>query len=174
MGGDNRKIRDAIQKIAKQKREDYLISIPATVTDVSGHLCDVEPNNGDAEIFDVRLQPSNVKGIYIEPVVGSTVYITQLDENNYFVVMYSEVVQIQIGGDDYGGLTITPELRNQLEKNNNLLQQLINILNGPPIPEPGNGAASALQAALSASITGLSLGTFDSIENENITHGKIG
>lgn len=173
MAQDNRRIRDAIQKIAKQGKRDFLISIPAKVTAVNNNLCDVEPVSGDAEIFDVRLQPGDIDGIYIEPKINSIVYITQLDENNYFVTMYSEIVSIKLGDGSNGGLTITPELKTQLEKSNNLITALIGIINGPPIPEPGLGAPSAFQTALKGAIAGKSLGTFEKIENETITHGNL-
>ena len=173
MAQDNRKVRDAIQKIARQGNKDYLISIPAKVTAVNKNLCDVEPVSGDAEIFDVRLQPGNVPGIYVEPKIDSIVYITQLDENNYFVVMYSEIVSIKLGNGENGGLIITPELKEQLEQNNELLQSLLDVISGAPIAEPGNGAPSALQIALAGAIAGQSLGNFENIENETITHGNL-
>lgn len=73
-------------------------------------------------------------------------------------------------GGSLGGLTKTQELKTQLDKTTQLLQQLITVLSGAPIPEPGNGAPSALQTSLAAAIAGLSLGDFSNIENEKITH----
>ena len=172
MQEDNRKIRDAIKKMAKGNK--ILVSIPAKVIDVNGHLCDVEPVNGDAEILDVRLQTSNVKGQYLKPKINSIVYISMLDEDNYFVSTYGELELIELGGDEYGGLTITPELQKQLDVTNELLKALILVIDGPPIPEPGAGAPSAFQTALKSALIGQSLGDYSNIENETITHGKLG
>ena len=169
---DNNDIRKSIQKIAGQGKQ-HIVSIPAKVTAVNDNLCDVEPTNGDVEILDVRLQSSNVPGLYIKPVIDSIVYITRMDSDNYFVVMYSEIELIELGGDKYGGLTITPELKDNLDKNNELLQALLNIISGSPIPEPGNGSPSALQTALAGAILGKTLGNFDDIENEKIKHGDF-
>lgn len=72
----------------------------------------------------------------------------------------------------YGGLTKTQELQTQLNKTNDLLTQILNIINGSTVTEPGNGAPSALQAALKVAITGKSLGDYSNIENSHITHGN--
>jgi len=54
----------------------------------------------------------------------------------------------------------------EIDKTNNLLQNLITIINGSPIPEPGSGSPSALQTALAAAISGQSLGDFSNIKSE--------
>lgn len=57
--------------------------------------------------------------------------------------------------------------QSELQQTINLLQALLNVINGAPIPEPGSGAPSALQTALSSAITGQSLGDFgDDIKSE--------
>jgi len=58
------------------------------------------------------------------------------------------------------------ELKTQLDKNNDLLQALITIINGSVIPEPGSGAASALQAALKVAITSKHLGDYTNIKSD--------
>ena len=166
----SREIRESIKKIVGN---ESITSFPCKVIAVNDNLCDVEPVSGDAEILDVRLQPSNVAGIYIKPKTDSIVYVTELNVDNFFVTLYSEIEEIELGGDTYGGLTITPELQENLDKNNSLIQALLNIISGSPIPEPGNGSPSAFQSALAAAIVGKTLGNFDDIENEKIKHGDF-
>ena len=84
--------------------------------------------------------------------------------------MFSEVESIVFDGGVNGGLTITPKLVQELNKNNTLLQAIITILSGSPIPEPGNGSPSALQTALKGAISGKELGDFSEIENSKIKH----
>ena len=86
-------------------------------------------------------------------------------ENNS--VQEGEVI---INGGNNGGMTITPTLRAELEKNNAILQALLNVINGAPIPEPGQGAPSALQSALSGAVTGRQVGDFSNIENDKVKH----
>jgi hypothetical protein len=61
------------------------------------------------------------------------------------------------------------ELKTQLDKSNNLVQALINIINGPAIPEPSSGSPSALQAALHAAIATLQLGDYTHIKSGEST-----
>lgn len=75
----------------------------------------------------------------------------------------------EFNGGTLGGLTKTQELKTQLDKSNTLIESLLAVINGTEIPEPGNGSPSALQIALSAAITGQSLGEYSDIENEKIT-----
>ncbi|PPS21225.1 hypothetical protein [Brachyspira murdochii] len=79
---------------------------------------------------------------------------------------------IKIGGDDFGGLIKIEELKKELEKNNQILQAILNICLGAPIPEAGNGANSAFQLALSAALAGKTIANFSNIENTKIVHGS--
>ena len=111
------------------------------------------------------------KGIVITPVSGSSVIVSRIgDSDEMFVEMFSDVESIVMDGGDNGGLTITPELVKQLNNTNNLLQAIITILSGAPIPEPGNGSPSALQTSLKTAITGKQLGDYSKIENTKIKH----
>lgn len=78
--------------------------------------------------------------------------------------------EVIINGGNNGGMTITPTLRAELQKNNAILQALLNVINGAPIPEPGQGSPSALQSALSGAVTGRQVGDFSQIENDKVKH----
>jgi phage gp45-like len=78
---------------------------------------------------------------------------------------------IELNGKSMGGLTKTRELKTQLEKNSGILQALLSVLNSAPIPEPGSGSPSALQAALKAAVAGKAPGDFSQIESDKVFHG---
>lgn len=166
----NRDVREAIKKIVGKSNE---FGIACKVVAVNGYLCDVSPISGDADILDVRLQTIEGKGIYIVPKMDSIVYVSSLDSIVYYISLYSEISSIEFGGADFGGFVKVLELKENLDKNNQILQTLLSILTGPPIPEPGNGAPSALQTSLAGGLAGKQVGSFENIENEKIKHGDF-
>ena len=161
--------------------ENELYSKQCTVKSINGRSCDVTPVDGGSDILDVSLEADitdeDSKGFFIVPKVGSLVVVTFTTPTDAFISAYTQIDTVVAKQGEWvfndgsnGGLTITPELKTQLDKNNELLQALIDIISGSPITEAGNGAPSALQIALSAAITGKSLGDFDNIENELVKH----
>jgi hypothetical protein len=149
---------------------------PAKVTAVSGNTCEVLVDD-NTTLTDVRLLAvinSETSNMLITPKVGSYVLVTDLSGgklNDLAVLQFSEIEKITINGGTLGGLTNTPKLVEELDKTNDLLEAIINVINSTvPITEPGNGAASALQAALKTAIASKQLGDFSEIEDTKITH----
>ena len=68
-----------------------------------------------------------------------------------------------------GGMVKAKVLKEQSNKDKDVLTALLTIINGAPINEPGGGAPSALQIALKAALTGKQPGTWDDLENPKIT-----
>lgn len=127
-------------------------------------------DSDDLEYFDVLL---GVGTVVVKPVLNTDclIAIVEGDEATAFLLYADEAELTQFNGGKNGGLAITPKLAEELEKNNAILQALMDVINSdPPIVETGNGAASALQAALKASITAKELGDFTDIEDTKITH----
>ncbi|EMB23321.1 hypothetical protein [Treponema denticola] len=77
---------------------------------------------------------------------------------------------IELNGSDFGGLIKIEELKMQLQKNMAILNGILGTLKAP-IPEPGNGAPSAFQAALITAIGTMQTGDFSNIENKKVKHG---
>lgn len=178
----DRQLIEAIQKIAGTQLSDKVFVIACTVdsVDIPSRTCDCTAISGTGvtEIPNVLLMTEVDDGILQVPTVGSTVFVIYSTYNEPFVCLFSQIDQIilkadaiQLNDGSFGGLTKTLELQTQLNKTNQLLTSLLNIINGPPIPEPGSSAPSALQAALKAAIAGESLGDYSAIENQIITHG---
>ncbi len=147
--------------------------VEGIVKTVNEDSCDVEIEK-DLTLFKARLNTilKQDSGIQIKPKQGSKVLcgIIENNPNDAFVIRASEVDTVTINKGDNGGLTITPKLVEELNKNNQVLQGIMQILNGAPITEPGNGSPSALQIALKEAISGKKLGDFSQIENEKIKH----
>lgn len=170
-----RAIKDSIQQLAGTFNKDIVSIVACTVdsVDQDNRTCDCTPISGDAitDIPGVQLMAEVNDGILILPSVGSTVIVGLSTRNTAFVIMYSSVDTITLRGGQYGGLTKTQELKTQIDKTNEVVNAILNILTGSPINEPGNGAPSALQAALSAALAGKMVGDFSNIENTKIKHG---
>ncbi|WP_288550120.1 hypothetical protein [uncultured Brachyspira sp.] len=77
---------------------------------------------------------------------------------------------IKIGGDDLGGLIKINELKKELEKNNQILETILNVCS-IPVNETGNGSPSSFQQALNIALKGKTIADFSNIENTKITHG---
>ena len=116
----------------------------------------------------------------VVPEVDSYVLVGLIEnrKESAFICAFGKVKKIklitediELGGANFGGLTKTPELVTQLNKNNDLLTAMLSIINGAPILEPGNGSPSALQTSLKSALTGKSLGDFSNLENEKVKHG---
>lgn len=69
-------------------------------------------------------------------------------------------------GEDPEPMLLGNTTQTELNKDNSILTALVGIINGTPIPEPGNGAASALQTALKGAITGKTNADFSKIKSE--------
>jgi hypothetical protein len=155
------------------------VNLVCKVLEVTGKTCRVEPIDGGAEITGVRLSPvtdSSNEGILIVPEVGSYVMVSQIKVNAadfvYYVSSCSRITEFKMittSGTVYS-LAKTEMLVTELNKTNTLINALLAIINGAPIPEAGNGAPSALQTALKAALVGQSLGNYANIKNEKIKH----
>lgn len=123
----------------------------------------------DLEYYDVALGFGSTD---TKPALESDCLIAILEGNESvaFLLYANEVDLVQFNGGENGGLTITPELVNQLNKTNELLQAIMTVISGALIPEPGNGSPSAFQTALKTAITGKQIGNYDNIEDKKITH----
>lgn len=90
-------IKDAIQRLAARSNEQ-VYSVVGRVTEVDEALrvCSVEPLNGDAMLYDVRLQAVQeaVDGLVIVPSVDSWVVVTFLGDNDGYVAATSTVSKV--------------------------------------------------------------------------------
>lgn len=149
---------------------------------VKGKICQVDsvdlvkktcycvPVDGSADIFGARLMAQATSGFLIIPEVNSTVIVSFIDSRTAYVSMFSDVSEIQLNGDTYGGLTKTIELQTQLNKLNAQLQALITAAT-TWVVSPNDGGA-AFKVAATAALLGLQPGVFTNITNTTVKHGN--
>ena len=174
-------IRQAIRNIISQYlvttklREPKVCTVKAVYANPSDAMvCDCAPIDNTAIIKNVHLLADNFNGkagFILAPKLNSKVQISFRDDSSAFVSMVSEVDFIYLNGNDYGGIVNAIELKTQLDKNNQLLEHIIAVINGAAIPEPGSSSPSALQAALKTAILSDSVADLSNIQNTTVLHG---
>lgn len=111
-------LKDIIKNLISDNEELYSQPCEVLEVDKSARTLKVEPLNGDADIFDVRLQSKESSGIglVLFPKIGSQVIVTFLSKDLAFVTSTDEVeeVSLRIGEFD---LFIDAENFNKSVKN---------------------------------------------------------
>lgn len=184
------------RKLASELRKAILGIMPVYVTegkvttvDKVACTCDVEREDLP-KLLGVRLnaiiEPGDV--ITFFPKNGSKVlcimignqptecYLlstTEIDEvsiriSNTSILINNDI--IEFNGGSLGGLVKAGELKAQIDKNSAILDAVLDILNGAPIAEPGNGQPSALQAALKTVLIGKETANLNDIEDDKVKH----
>ncbi len=101
--------------------------------------CDVQPLNGTAILYDVKLQADETldKGLVIFPTQGSNVVVSFLNSQTGIVVQFSEIdkAELVIGGQrlffDAKGVKLTKQnadLKEQLDKMFDLQSDILQLL----------------------------------------------
>lgn len=112
------------------------------------------------------------------PKVNSKCLMQFRDRNILRPQLYSchEVEEILINAPkvifnkgDLGGMVKVKELQTQSNKDKDIIDAMLDIINGAQITEPGNGSPSAFQTALKSALSGKQTGSWDDIENTSIT-----
>jgi len=162
---------------------NVFVALPCTVESVDGVYCDVQPIDDDiAPVKKVRLN-ANTEGLIVTPKVGSDVLVVMMSATDAFVAMFSEIESyklrvtgyelqgdyIEFNGGENGGMTITPELKKQLDKMTKRIDGIIDaISNAVPVAQDGG---VALQKTIVAKLKTLTdKESFSKIENEKIKH----
>ncbi len=85
-----------IRKLSQRADEVYSLVAKVTEVDEAARVCSVEPLNGDAAIFDVRLQAqeSGADGVVLIPAVDSWVVVTFLSKETAYVAKCSQVDKV--------------------------------------------------------------------------------
>jgi hypothetical protein len=166
-------LREAIQRaMHKPVTGEAVVLAKVLSVDSAQFTIDVEPLNGDADIFDVRLNavPGSEEGFIMLPSVGSIVGIIMVNESTGFVGLYSQIDSVQFNGGVYGGLIKIEELvskLNAIESDINSLKQAFSSW----VPVPNDGGA-ALKASAGTWFGQQLIETQKSgLENPNIKHG---
>ena len=87
-------------------------------------------------------------------------------DSNKLIINANNAI-IEINGGTLGGLVKADVLKIESEKDKDILDTFLQVLQ-TPIPEPGNGANSAFQAALLAALGTKETGVYTDLENPKI------
>ena len=174
-------IREAIIKIVQDGQNFEIYSKICTVKPLSVdkelNVCDVIPVDGDAELLDVKLTATESdelssgalnKGFISYPVEGSIVIVTFIDKDTAFVSMCTEVEEVVFRGGVNGGLINIETLILELNKNNAILNAVIDGFSTfVPVPEDGG---AALKTLMNTVLGNLPVGDFTQMEDETFKH----
>lgn len=170
-------------------------SVVGTVTAVQApDTCTVEPIDGGAEYFKVRLRgviDGADDGMYAEPKINSYVIISPLmnDEGMMFVSRFTEVTKwhikvdggakvevlsggnVKLNGDTHNGLVKVAELVQKLNALENDLNTIKGVFSGwTPVAQDGGAALKAASAAWAGQT--LTTTAQVDLENQKVKHGS--
>lgn len=164
------RINELIERLADKRQKVYADLARVISVDKEAFTCDVALLNEEPDLYDVALNVEHSEqGVVAFPVVDSIVVVNYLNRDVAFVALTSEVKSVQIHGKQYGGLIKIEELRKELNKTNAVVNALVNSLKSFT-PVSGDGGA-ALKIFATSQLTGKQVGSWDTIENEEVKHG---
>lgn len=166
---DAEKLRETLKKISKGNVVVQTFWATVVAVNWTEKTADVKDLKADLEFFDVML---GLGGDLIKPKLNSKCLcgVAENQEAAAFIIYCEEVDERWINGEDNGGLTITPELKLQLEKLTARVDGIIDAIdNGVPVAGDGGVALqNTIKVALAALVDKES---FDNIENTKVKHG---
>lgn len=117
MGG----IKESIQKLAGNMPDTFVLGEVLKV-DEEKQTVNVKPVNGDAEVYDVSLQPrAMAQGLVIYPKKGTHVLVAMMDETSGYVIMRDEIDVLRLKANDI-------DAHEALNKAFDLVSNLISLL----------------------------------------------
>lgn len=94
-------LRNIFEELSKQNQEIYSLVGEVTAIDTDAMSCDVQPLNGSAEIFGVRMSADPVhSGLHLIPIVGSRSIVTFLSKDVAFLSLVSDLDYYLVDIDD--------------------------------------------------------------------------
>ncbi len=176
---DKKSLKEVLTEIVKDRSEEiYSLACEVIEIDEGKRTITADPINGNARLFDVRLQSeiNGTTGLVIFPKKGSVVIVTFINKSIGFVSISTEVDKVLLNteeviineGDNKGLVKVEPltDKINALEKDVNQLKGLISSW----VPVPTDGGA-ALKTVLSSWFSSqLTITLEGDIENDKVKH----
>lgn len=171
---ETRTISDLVKTLAGSRdAADQVFPARVKSVDASNGVVEVEDSTG-LRIEDVSLtaRPGSTADLLIVPAEDSAVLVGMVanQSGQLYVAMFSEVAEVIFHGGELGGMVKAPELEAQAQKVSNFMQALLQVVNGAPIPEPGNGSPSAFQTALKAVLASAQVPDWNDLQNGKVKH----
>ena len=184
--GKETELQEALTRAMKMSNRFGVISEGVVInTDAAEteFVCDVQivSSDGQPTYYNVPLKVMiGSQASFIEiPQLKSNCLMGFRDGNQGRpqILFIDQVLKILVNCNNFifnsgelGGMVKAKVLEEESNKDKAILDGLLAIINGAPIPEPGNGSPSALQAALKAALTGKQSGVWTDLEDPKITH----
>jgi hypothetical protein len=160
---------EAIREIAKPAAEVFSIVGAVIAVNADARTCDVRPANGQADIYDVRIQaaPMGDEGMSYTPKVGSVVVVTFLNRHTGYVAAASELKDwylicndVRLGDEDgekaVKGTALNSRLTDMIGASRSTVQALIQYAATQSVASVGALAPLAPgYAAMAAALTPL-------------------
>lgn len=110
----SKELRDSLKKLVTPNGSAYTKACTVESVDLVNLTCYCIPLNDDPDILEVRLIANNDKGFLLVPEVDSVVLVSFLNDSVGYVSMVSKVSEIQLNGDNYGGLIKIDDLTSSI------------------------------------------------------------
>jgi hypothetical protein len=139
------------------------------LVDIANKVCDVTTLEGGS-IFNVRLLPSTINGLFIKPSIDSLVLVHMVSDHDYYVTMFSQFDEMDFGDGSFGGMTKIDVLTTKINNLESNLNKVTTALNNW-IVVASDGGAALKTLITSASITNLNTTIRTELENTKVNHG---
>lgn len=163
-------IKDVIRQLSKEN-STYSVVCNVSDIDLNNKICNCTPINGDAILMNVRLVANNNKGFMLIPKDGSIVVVTLINNTTGYVSMCSEVDEVWLNGDNYGGIIRIQEITNKLNNLENAFNQHLNLYNMHTHAGVTSGTSTTTPVVIPDTQT-LTPTTESEIVNETVKHGN--
>lgn len=168
-------IDELIRKIARKGEDVLQYTVMCIVTAVNGVTCDCSPINGEADFLNVKLvAEEDATNFILIPVIGSVVgvaNITDSENTDTYVCMFSKIDSIKIRGDQFGGVPKSPVLADVIKDIKDDINNLKQIFLTTWTPVANDGGAALKAAVATWAGQSLSPTTQSDIENDKVKHG---
>jgi len=159
---------------ARIKKKMPLMLTVGKAVNINGDKCDVD-REGMPTLHNVRLNAVSVSSnayFRITPKEGSYV-LALLIENNpaeAVIVATSEIEQVELYGDNYGGIVISQKVADELNEIKQDINTLKTVLSAWVVV-PGDGGAALKTAAATWAGSQLVTTNKTDLENDKVKHG---
>jgi hypothetical protein len=162
-----------IQELAGTRNQDEVKLYQCNVNsvDLSKRTANVTTITGTANItFDALLTAGISDGFVVTPEIDSMVYVLMSKYTLPFIVTFSDIMQFDIMGGEFGGLVKVVELTQKLNNLENKVNDIITTFGTHTHNVTAVGSPTAQTAT--PIVGSLIISQQQDIENVNVKHGK--
>lgn len=165
-------IKKAVRGLGNTGNELYSIVCRVDSVDITNKTCYCIPlSEGGGDLQDVRLMSDNKVGFLIKPKVGSIVLVTMLNRATGYVSMFSDVDEILLNGNAYGGLVRIGQMVTKLNNLETALNNFVTLYNAHVHGGVTSGPSTTTPPAFPNSTT-LTPTQQAELENLTVKHGN--